>query len=137
MLVRAFRLLRVCGSEPKPSAGRICRPRFGERVQDRERAATYHLAAALQSCQGQAFERWGIQSPQLNHAAARQRLAGSELFEQSAKLVALPFVHRPFSGTALSECLVSVDEVAMIALSFYSARERPAAILCIGPHGPP
>src|SRR5215471_8848788 len=118
MLMRAFCLLRVCGHEPKPSAGLACRPRFGEGVQDRECPATHHLVAALQSCQRQAFYRWGIQPPQINHATARQRLAGSGLLEQSAKLVGLPFVHRPLSSTHLDERMIPIDEVAMMARSF-------------------
>ena len=70
MLALAFRILRICGHKPELPVIRVCRSRFRKSMQDRQRSATHHLAAALQPCQGQAINRRSIQSPQINDATA-------------------------------------------------------------------
>src|SRR6185312_5803884 len=47
------RLLRVGRDEPKPSAARRVRPRFGKPMQDRQSTATHPLGAAFQACEGE------------------------------------------------------------------------------------
>ena len=77
-----------------------------------------------------------VQSPQINHASAGQRLARFELLEQQAEIVRLPFVHRPLTRTRLRKCMMPENQVAMVTLGFQLAGQCLAHTFCISEDQP-